>query len=176
MNARASTPIATRVLGWITLLCAAVLVAAGLATYPTGHIKRSITSVPDALVATGVAILLMYVLDRVHARTTSVGASVEFGTATSPSDGLRTTLAALAGGLATVLGLVTAFNTSTTDAVRVGALFLVVAIFLSLVTTLHIVFDPPTIATLNFLSALSSVVFVVAGFGLACIGFAVFNR
>jgi hypothetical protein len=151
------------------------LVAVGLYIYPTGILKKDDGVVPQSLILTGGAVIIVIVLDLIYHKVCRSGMAMIGATSRPPTEGYRLTVSALTGALATVLALVAVFNATPEDPIRIGALALVVGVFLGFITLYFLAFDPPTKAADEFIRLLMQILFAIAGFGLACIGLAVFN-
>jgi hypothetical protein len=151
------------------------LLAAGVYIYPTGILKKDDGVVPQSLILTGGAVIIVIILDLIYHKVCKSGQAMIGATSRPPTEGYRLTVSALTGGLATVLALVAVFNATPEDPIRVGALALVIGVFLGFITLYFLAFDPPTKAADEFVRLLMQLLFAIAGFGLACIGLAVFN-
>lgn len=168
----------------------AVMVAVGAFTYPTGSFAQGTQAVPVALLVTGTFTTITAGLDVLweHAHkadaTTTAKPAVQQppGGGGAPSDtqeltdGALVAIGAFITSMGTVLGLVTAFSSDTTDAVRVGALALVGGVVIGLTALVYMAGGIRGPSTARFVTYFVAPLMVCAAFGITCIGLSVFYR
>jgi|GEM_PF-4159619 len=159
------------VLFWVRLIVGGAGVVFGWLSYPTGDVVAPERAVPIAMVAVGALFALQAGLDLMWMRAT--------GAEPAPLDnpqGPQSVIAAFVASISTVLGLLAAFGEHPSQAIRLGALILVIAVIVGLMLLLYVAYGIGGPATASLLAWMVSVLFATTSFGLACIGLAVYFR
>lgn len=152
-----------RLIGGITAL------VLGVALYPLGTPKAPDQAVPIALVVVGSIVALQSLLDLIWTVATTKDGQ-------AGKDGTASVVGVFVAAIATVLGLITAFQSSPTYAVRLGTLVLVIGLILGLLILGYVAYGVAGPATGSMIAWLYTVLFAATGFGLACLGLSVFYQ
>jgi hypothetical protein len=141
----------------------------GLVLYPLGTSKAPDQAVPMALVVVGSIVALQSLLDFIWFLATKADGK-------PGKDGTASVVGVFVAAIATVLGLITAFQSSPTYAVQLGTLVLVIGLIVGLLILGYVAYGVAGPATGSMIAWLYTILFAATGFGLACLGLSVFYK